>query len=187
MVACAATALAFSCFGPATAADPLSRYDGHDTGGLMRVDGPTYLNGNYGYAVRVPTGQTAWMTKPPSPNHGFSVYLGPRRSIEVDASFDSALLGSTSAVADNEADHVQDAHDTKSSETLGNRTAERVVQSWPGGDRRRVIVTRWDDPGGPADAIVFTLSLETTVSDYGHDLSIFEALVKSFRFVPRKS
>ncbi len=125
------------------------------------------------------------MAKPPSPNHGFSVYLGPGRSIEVDASFDSGLLGSTSAVADDAASVVQGAQDSKTPETLGNRAAERVVQNWPGGDRRRVIVTRWDDAGGAGDAIVFTLTLETTVADYEHDLRTFDAVLESFRFTPR--
>ena len=170
---------------PAYAADPLAKYDDHTTTGLTRVDGLTYANADYGYAVRIPNGQMAWRSTAPAPNHGFSIYLGDKRSIEVDASFDSALLGSTSAVAEDVANDVNGAQNAKMPETLGNRSAERIVQSWPNSDRRRVIVARWNDSSGPGDAIVFTLTLETTLATYEQDRKTFNTTVRSFRFTPR--
>ena len=125
------------------------------------------------------------MEAAPSPDHGFSVYLGARRSIEVDVSFDSALLGSTAAVADEVAGYAPGGQASKSREKLGNRTAQRVGQSWPAVDRRRVIVCRWDDTGGSGNAINFVITLETTAAAYDQDKGRLDDMLTSFRYVPR--
>ena len=178
-------ALSLVSSGQTHTADPLARYDDHDTKGATRVAGPSYVNNNYGYSVDIPAGQVGWMNTPPSPNHGFAIYLGDRRSIEVDASFDSALLGSTAAVADAVAGYMPGAQNRKALGRLGGRAAMRVDQVFAKSDRRRVVVARWDDTGGPGDAINFTLTLETTKASYTQDERTFETLVDSFRFMPR--
>ena len=182
----AIAAIAFLSASPSHAANPLTRYDDHSTAGLTRVSGPTYVNNDYGYSVQIPAGQTAWMDTPPSPNHGVNIYLGPHRSIEIDASFDSALLGSTSAVANEVAGYVAGAQSVHSADKLDGKPAERVVQTWPASDRRRVVVARWVGEDGPGNAINFVITLETTAADYRRDQAKFDEVVKSFKVGVRK-
>ncbi len=174
------------CIGIARADDsPLARYDDHSTTGMTRVAGPNYANENYGYAIITPTGQTAWMNSPPAPNHGVRIFLGPRRSIEVDATFDSTLLGSTTAAADDAVSSWPSKDATKHQTAMGGQPAEQVMVTGPG-DRSRVVVVQWSGQD-QHDAIVFTVSLETTVSAAGQDMRTFEAVVASFQRFPRRS
>ena len=181
----AAVALPALAAQPLPGADPLARYDEHGTSGMTRVTGQTYINEDYGFSVRVPAGEVALMNKAPGPNHGVRLYLGRRRSIELDASFDSALLGSTEAVAEAAAGYASGGEALKSQDMLGRREAERIVQYWRKAGRWRIIVARWDDAGGAGDAINITLTLETTSEAYEEDKRVFDALVRSFRFVAR--
>ena len=183
----ALTACATLIIHPAQAApaDPLAKYNTLDTAGLTQVRGPTYANPNYGYAIRIPQGQTGWQNTAPSPNHGIAITLGEHRLIEVDASFDAAERGSTAAAAQDATNFVNGAHNTQTTDTLGNRSAERIMQTWLGSDRRRIVLVRRDSSGGPDDAIVFTLSLATTQAAYEQDKRTFDTMVNSFRFIPR--
>ncbi|MGI4802813.1 MAG: hypothetical protein ACRYG8_54040 [Janthinobacterium lividum] len=180
-----ATVLAWLAAGSAHASDPYARYDDHGTAGLTQVTGTSYVNNNYGYAITLPVGQAAWMDKPPSPNHGARIFLGPQRSIEVDASFDSALLGSTGAVAEDAAGTEGGHQAGKSPDELGHQTAERVSVVGPG-DRRRIVVARWADQGSQGDPINYTVSLETTDAAFKQDKHIFDGIVSSFHYVPRQ-
>ncbi len=182
----AALLAACFCIGVARADDnPLARYDDHSTTGMTRVAGPNYANENYGYAIIIPTGQTGWMNSPPAPNHGIRIFLGPQRSIEVDASFDSALLGSTTAVADDAVSSWPSKDATKHQTAMGGQPAEQVTVTGPG-NRRRVVIVQWAGQGQD-DAIVFTVSLETNSRDAVKDEHTFDAVLKSFKRVPRVS
>ncbi len=177
----AACIIALVSTGRAVAADSFTPYDNHATAGMTRVESPFYFNRNYGYGVLIPEKQDAWMAAAPAPNHGFRIFLGARRSMEMDASYDTALLGSTSAVAKDAASSVQGASVQTTDDDLDGDLAERLTFSGPG-DRRKVVVTLWRDRG-PDDAVVYTASLETTAAYFDRDKHVFDNMLGGFRLL----
>jgi hypothetical protein len=127
---------------PAWAADPVAKANDQATAGMTKVTGQAYVNNNYGFAVELPAGLTAWMNTPPAPNHGIRIFLGPRRSIEVDADHDGALLGSTAAVADDAIEGQSPDRVSRSVSVLGGLPALTVSLAGPE-DRRMVVVAQW--------------------------------------------
>ncbi len=49
-------------------------------------DKPLYVNGEYGFSVRIPPSLTYEKTVPPNPDHGFSIALPRQEKLWVDAS-----------------------------------------------------------------------------------------------------
>ena len=174
-------AMTFVAAFAARAADRYAAYDDHATAGMTKVAGQEYVNNNYGYSVRLPDGQVAWMNAAPSPNHGFRIFLGPRRSIEVDASFDSAFLGSASAVADDAAESLPSGKSVKSDDELGGKHAVRVVVEGPD-ERRRIILANWVEVEKDDD-INYEISLETTKPSFEQDERVFASVAKSFKYL----
>ena len=177
----AACILTLVATGQAGAADSFTPFDNHATAGMTRVESPFYFNRTYGYGVLIPEGQVAWMTAAPAPNHGYRIFLGPRRSMEMDASYDTALLGSTSAVAKDVASSVQGASVQTENDDLDGNLAERLTFSGPG-DRRKVVVTLWQERGSD-DAVVYTVSLETTGAYLDRDQRVFDSMLGGFRLL----
>ena len=148
---------------------------------MTKIAGQEYVNNNYGYSVRLPDGQVAWMNAAPSPNHGFRIFLGPRRSIEVDASFDSAFLGSASAVADDAAESLPSGKSVKSDDELGGKHAVRELVEGPE-ERRRIILANWVEVEKDDD-INYEISLETTKPSFEQDERVFASVAKSFKYL----
>ena len=177
---------AFLTASNASAADQYAAYDDHTTTGMTQIAGHDYVNQDYGYKVHIPPGLVAWMAAAPAPNHGFRILLGAKRSIEVDCSFDSALLDSTEAVADDAASAIAAAQKSKSSTDLGGGPAERVALVGPDDRRRVLIVRRTVGTQGQADATNVVISLETVAAYETSDEHVLDALAKSFAYIQRK-
>jgi len=128
-----------------------------------------YTNIDYGFSVEIPTGLTGEGNVPDAPNHGFTIQLREKSVVRVDASYENAPdspypFGRFNAL-------------------LGPLKAER--KSWredKGGVKwlHYSIAARAFDRGTP---IIYTIQLDTTSEHQDEAVSVFEALVSSFRKV----
>ena len=145
---------------------------------MTEVSG-TYTNGNYGFAVTIPSGTRAFMGTPPSPNHGILIILGEHRTIEVYAAFDAALYGSSGSFMRallSDGPHGPVARTTvmlAGKPALRARTRTGTVQE--------DLVAQWVDHA-PDDAITMQAILRTTNQA---DETTFDTVLASIRYIGR--
>jgi len=86
-----------------------------------------YQNPDYGYAIRIPPGVGLEKSKPPNPNHGFGIRLGPESLLWVDASYTDDVSLHTVVTSERQSWEGNCRELTHRPAQLGGLAAERMT------------------------------------------------------------
>lgn len=163
--------------------------------GIQRQSGTAvvgrYTNADYGYAVTIPKGMTAFRTPAPAPNHGFGMNLSktPDSYLWVDASYDVLEYSGTLAEWEVASLLGRGANNAiirnQSTTSLGGLSAVHIIIDY---DLKGVamvseIVNARRKPKGDGVGIVYSINLECAKERFDQDSKVVEALRRDWRLL----
>ena len=162
--------------------------------GEVQVKG-CYINYDYAYSVTLPNGLVGHRSAAPSPNHGFGIDISkPRTSyVWADGSYNAVEWRSFGDVVHARVARLRDEGSTelrlvkRAATRLGGLTAQRYVIRYRHPDSNvpvmlEAVLAFRRDPGGAA--IVYTLELITSESQYRRDRIVLESLRRRWMLRP---